>query len=355
MRPLRVVLLYNLKKNAPHVPGEPADAAAELDSEETAHALQEAMEEGGHQVTPLEGDVNLYPILQRMRQNVDIAFNICEGHRGDSRESQVPAILEMLGIPYTGGKILAQALSLDKAMTKRVWMSYGLPTAAFQLFEHGDEPLHPTLSFPLFVKPVHEGTAKGIDAHSVVHNQAQLQARVKSVIKAYQQPALVETYLPGREFTVGLLGNALGRGEKPLSQLYDERGFHVFPVLEIDISPLAKTEGSIYTSHIKSDRPLDINYLCPARLDPALEIELKRLSVAAFLAINALDVSRVDLRLDADGKPRLIEINTLPGINPTISDLCIVARAEGMPYRQLVNDILALAARRSGLLDGAGN
>ncbi len=355
MHPLRIALLYNLKKNAPHVPGEPVDAAAELDSEETVQALQQAMEAGGHQVTPLEGDANLYPILQRMRLDVDIAFNICEGHRGDSRESQVPAMLEMLGIPYTGGKILAQALSLDKAMTKRVWMSYGLPTAAFQLFERGDEPLHPALSFPLFVKPVHEGTAKGINAKSVVHNQAQMRARVKSVIKTYQQPALVETYLPGREFTVGLLGNALARGEKPPSELYGKNGFHIFPVLEIDTSPLAKTEGSVYTNLIKSDRPLDINYLCPAKIDADLEAELKRLSVAAFLAINALDVSRVDLRLDAEGKPHLMEINTLPGINPTISDLCIMARAEGMPYKQLVNEILALAARRSGVPHDAHN
>lgn len=352
MRPLRVALLYNLKKNAPHVPGEPGDAAAELDSEETAQALQEAMEAGGHHVTPLEGDTSLYPTLQRMRDGIDIAFNICEGHRGDSRESQVPAILEILGIPYTAGKILAQALSLDKAMAKRVWMSCGLPTAAFQLFEHGDEPLHPSLSFPLFVKPVHEGTAKGIDADAVVHSDKELRARVRHVISAYLQPALVETFLPGREFTVGVLGNALGRGEKPLSKRYDSSGFHVFPVLEIDTSPLAETEGSVYTNRIKSDRPLDINYLCPARIDAALEAELKRLAVEAFLTLNALDVSRVDFRLDAQGRPHIMEINTLPGINPTISDLCIMARAEGMPYRQLVNDILELAARRYGLAGG---
>jgi D-alanine-D-alanine ligase len=349
MRPLRVVLLYNLKKNAPHVAGEPADAAAELDSEETAQALQEALEAGGHHVTPLEGDLNLYPTLQGMRQDIDIAFNICEGHRGDSRESQVPAILEMLGIPYTAGKILAQALSLDKAMAKRIWMSYGLPTAAFQLFERGDEPLHPSLSFPLFVKPVREGTAKGIDVNSIVNDEQQLRARVKWAIATYHQPALVETYLPGREFTVGLLGNLLAPGEKPLSRWYDERGFHLFPVLEIDTSPLADSEGSVYTNRIKSDRPLDINYICPAKIEADLEQELKHLAVQAFLAINAVDVSRVDLRLDAQGRPHLLEINTLPGMNPTISDLCIMARAEGMPYTQLVNDILELAARRYGL------
>ena len=350
MRPLQVALLYNLKKNAPHAPGEPVDAASELDSEDTAQALQKALEEGGHKVTPLEGDVTLYPTLQRLRDHIDIAFNICEGHRGDSRESQVPAMLEMLGIPYTAARVLGHALSLDKAMTKRVWMSHGLPTAAFQVFARADEPLHPALSFPLFAKPLREGTAKGISADSVVHKTKQLRQRVKWLIQAYHQPALVETYLPGREFTVGLLGNALAPGEKPLSELYDETGFHLFPVLEIDTSPVADSEHSVYTSHIKSDIPLAINYLCPAPIEPALERELKRLAVAAFLAIEGLDVSRVDFRLDTQGHPHILEINTLPGMNPEISDLCIMARADGMPYVQMVNEILRLAARRNGLL-----
>jgi len=354
MRPLRVALLYNLKKNAPHKPGEPVDALAELDTEDTAQALQRAMEEGGHRVIPLEGDVNLYPTLQRLRDQIDIAFNICEGHRGDSRESQVPAILEMLGIPYTASKILANALSLDKAMAKRVWMSFGLPTAAFQVFNRADEPLRPELSFPLFAKPVAEGTAKGISREAIVENETQLRQRVQWLIQAYGQPALVETFLPGREFTVGLIGNAVRPGEAPLSDLYDKKGFHVFPVLEIDTSPLAKTEGTIYTSRIKSDQPMDINYHCPAKVDAALERELKWLAVQSFLTINALDVSRVDIRLDAAGHPRLLEINTLPGINPEISDLCIVAKAEGMLYTRLVNEILNLAARRAGL-EQAGN
>jgi D-alanine-D-alanine ligase-like ATP-grasp enzyme len=198
---------------------------------------------------------------------------------------------------------------------------------------------------------VREGTGMGIDVHSIIENETSLHRRVAALIAAYKEPALVETYLPGREFTVGLLGNRLKLDEKPLSSLYDRVGFHVFPVLEIDTSPMADSEGTVYTNRIKSDNPLGINYLCPAKLAPSLESELKRLAVAAFEAIGALDVSRVDLRLDRDGKPHLMEINTLPGINPTISDLCIMARAEGVPYETLVNDILELAARRAGLID----
>jgi len=349
MRPLRVALLYNLKANAPHHEGEPQDAAAELDSEETVQALQQALESGGHQVIPLEGDVHLYPTLQRLRPEIDIAFNICEGHRGESRESQVPAMLEMLGIPYTASKILGQALSLHKAMAKRIWMSYGLPTAAFQLFARANEPVHPSLEYPLFAKPVAEGTAKGIDSDSILHDEKQLRQRVGQLLHAYSQPVLVETYLPGREFTVGLLGNPLRPGEKPLSSRYGEDGFHLFPVLEIDTSPVADSEHGIYTSRIKSDMPLAIRYLCPAPIETVLEQDLARVAVAAFLSIQGLDVARVDVRLDMKGHPHLLEINTLPGMNPTISDLCIMARAEGMPYEELINDIVRLAARRYGL------
>ncbi len=349
MRPLRVALLFNLKKNAPHSACEPADSAAELDSEDTAHALQEALEAGGHEVIPLEGDTSLYTKLQGMRDRIDIAFNICEGHRGDSRESQVPAILEMLGVPYTAARVLGHALSLDKAMAKRVWMSYALPTAAFQVFAAADEPLNQALSFPLFAKPLREGTAKGIDADSVCQNEAQLRRRVARLIADYQQPALVEAYLPGREFTVGVLGNRLGPGESPLSERYGEDGFHVFPVLEIDTSPLDASEHGVYSNRIKSDMPMSINYHCPARIGRELEDEFRRLAVAAFVAIEALDVSRVDFRLDQGGHPHILEINTLPGINPAISDLCIMARAGGMAYEELVNDILGLAARRYGL------
>lgn len=349
-KPMRVALLYNLKKNAPHQPGEPRDAAAELDSEETALALQQAMEEHGHTVVPLEGDVNLYPKLQQMRDEIDIAFNICEGYWGDSRESQIPAMLEMLRIPYTGGKVLAQALSLDKAMAKRVWMSYGLPTTAFQLFRTGDEPLLPALEFPLFAKPSREGTGKGIDEQAVLENESELRARVRWLIENYQQPALVETYLSGREFTVGFVGNELQPGEKPLSDKYDAQGFHVFPVLEIDTSPLGDADPRIYTNRIKSDMPLSINYICPAEVEPDLEAELDRLAIAAFQAIEGLDVARVDFRLDAHGQPRLMEINILPGMNPTISDLCIMSRADNTSYTEVINDILYLAARRYGMV-----
>ncbi len=346
MSGLRVALLYNLKYNVSVADDAPADALAEYDSEETAEGLRTALESGGHEVIPLEGDESLLDTIRAVHP--DICFNICEGLRGDSRESHVPALLEMLGIPYTASKVLAHAISLDKVATKRIWRDCGLPTAPFQAFYRGDEPLDPTLAFPLFVKPAREGTGMGINGRSIVRDERALRAQVQWVIRTYRQPALVEAYLPGREFTVGLLGNTLAAGEAPLSAFYNEKGFHGLPVLEIDVSHLDAGD-TIYDSHIKSERPLDPKYLCPAPISSELEHILKRLAVRAFEAIGALDVSRVDFRLGADGQPYLLEINTLPGLNPTYSDIVFAARGEDLPYNALILEILRLAAQRYGL------
>lgn len=357
----RVALLYNSKHNVQVDPDAPPDALAEYDSIETVQAIEDALLAGGHQVIPLEADETLLDTIRQI--DPDICFNIAEGLRGDARESQVPALLEMLGIPYAGSKVLAHALSLDKAAAKHVWHNWSLPTAPFQVFRRGDEPLDGQLTFPLFVKPVREGTGMGINGHSVVHSETELQEQVRWVVQAYRQPALVEGYLPGREFTVGLIGNTLVPGERRwngpstiLRQssgqgsghcLYDERGFHLFPILEIDTT-VGAVQG-LYNTEAKSYYPGEERaprYTCPADIPLALEAELKRLAVAAFEAIGALDIARVDFRLGADGQPYLLEINTLPGLNPTVSDLCVVARTEGMHYTDLINEILNLAVER---------
>lgn len=341
----RVALLYNLKQNIPLDPTAPPDALAEYDSIETIQAIEDALWAEGHQVIPLEGDETLLDMIRQVAPN--ICFNIAEGLRGDARESQVPALLEMLGIPHTGSKVLAHALSLDKAAAKRIWRDVGLPTAPFQVFHREDEPLDRQLAFPLFVKPVREGTGMGINGHSIVYDEVALRQQVHWVIQTYRQPALVESYLPGREFTVGLIGNTLAPGEQRWNSLYDERGFHLFRVLEIDAR--VGTGQGLYNAAAKSYVPGEEGaplYLCPADIPAALEAEMKKLAVAAFEAIGALDVSRVDFRLGHDGRPYLLEINTLPGLNPIVSDLCIMARAEGMCYTDLINEILYLAADR---------
>ncbi len=346
MRKLRIALLYNLKSHVPVAQDAPEDALVEYDSEETAEGLRAALAAEGHEVIPLEGDETLLDTIRQARP--DICFNICEGLRGDARESHVPALLEMLGIPYTASKVLTHAVSLDKIVAKRLWRDSGLPTATFQVFNWGDEPLDPRLRFPLFVKPSREGTGMGINARSTVHNEAALREQVRWVIRTYRQPALVEEYLPGREFTVGLLGNVLAPGEQPPSPLYDGRGFHVFPPLEIDVRHLHQ-DAPIYTGHIKSKTPMAPKYLCPAPISAELTAELQDLAVRAFIAIGGLDVARVDFRLDQAGHPYLLEINTLPGLNPTYSDIVMAARAEGMDYPTLIQEILHLALRRYGM------
>lgn len=349
MSKLRVALLYNLKHNAPIDAGAPPDALAEYDSVETVQAIEGALLSGGHRAIPLEADITL---LDSIRQaDPDICFNIAEGHRGDGRESHVPALLEMLDIPYTGSKVVAHALSLDKAAAKHIWHDVGLPTTPFQIFPRGDERLDPRFSFPLFVKPVREGTGMGINGQSVVHDEVELREQVRWVIQTYRQPALVESYLPGREFTVGLIGNTPAHGEWRWNGLYDEQGFHLFPVLEID--PTTGAGHGLYNAEAKSYNPGEEGapgYLCPADIPATLEADLRRLTVMAFESIGALDVARVDFRLGSDNQPYLLEINTLPGLNPIVSDLCIMAQAEGIHYTDLINEILNLAVHRYRLL-----
>jgi D-alanine-D-alanine ligase len=345
---MRVALLYNLKGHLIDEMQGPADAGAEFDSPRTVEGITAALQAGGHEVVCLEADLTLLDSIRAARP--DFCFNISEGLRGDSRESHVPALLEMLGIPYTASKVLAHAISLDKAMTKRVWRDAGLPTTPFQMMAYGDEPLEAGLEFPLFVKPVREGSGMGVTPDSVVQDEAGLRRQALWVIRTYRQPALVETFLPGREFTIGLLGNTLAPGEGRHNALYDGRGFHVFPIQEVDTN-VGVSQG-VYSTLAKT---FDVGqegapaFTCPAQIPPALEAELKRLAVAAFEAIGALDVARVDFRLGRDEKPYLIEINTLPGMNPGFSDLCLVALAEGISHTDLINEIMRLAATRYGM------
>lgn len=345
---MRIAVLANRKYSVPVAADAPADALAEYDVEETVEGIQAALRAVGHEAFFLEADASLLDSVRETRP--DLCFNIAEGLRGDSRESHAPALLEMLGIPYTGSKVLTHAISLDKVATKRIWRDHGLPTAPFQAFVHGDEPLDDALTFPLFVKPAREGSGMGINARSLVHDEAALRAQARWVIATYRQPALVEAYLPGREFTVGVVGNRYAPGHPPRSDFYDADGFHVFPALELDTQKGAVKD--VYNAEAKSyaiDDEAAPGYLCPAEIPPALAATLRRLAVAACEALGALDVSRVDFRLGADGQPYLVEANTLPGLNPLLSDIVIAAKAGGVPYERLIQEIAALAIERYGL------
>jgi D-alanine-D-alanine ligase len=350
---MKVAVLANLKKNAPSWPGMAPDLWDDLDSEETIQSIVQAVEAGGHDATFLEGNLSLFETLPRVKP--DICFNLCEGHFGDGREAHVPAILEMLRIPYTGSQVLTLALALDKPMTKRVLTFHDLPTPPFQVFERVTEPLDPELAFPLFVKPSREGTGMGVSAESIVRDEDQLRTQLRRLFERYDQPALAERYIEGREVTVGLVGNL----RSPVAwRVPDDteasrivKGLHFFPALEVDMSAYPVEEAGIYTSRIKVEMAHEFHYLCPAPLMDEQVDELNWLAAAVFRVTGCLDVARVDFRLDAnDGdRPYILEVNPLPGLNPGYSDLCIEAAADGWSYEDLINEILDLALERYSL------
>jgi D-alanine-D-alanine ligase len=352
-RPWRVAVIANIKGESSLPHDGPPDAGAEFDRMETIQAIRSAIESDGHVTSFLPADATLPERLKRFYP--DICFNIAEGMGGDAREAQVPALLEMLHVPYTASRVLANALALDKTMTKRIWRDRGLPTAAFQEFVTGCEPISKDLKYPLFVKPAREGTGMGMDGQSIVYDEQQLRKRVRWVVETYRQPALVEDYLPGREFTIGVLGRPDAARYSPRPDLYQADGFHRFPVLEVEAS--SSVTPGVYGNLAKTLHEGDAgipDFICPADVDPALAHKLQDLAIRGHLAIGSVDVSRLDFRLDVEGEPRLIEINSLPGLSPGFSDLCVIAQAEGITYQELILEILYLGASRFGLLQAAG-
>ncbi len=416
MKKFKVGLLFSAKKNAPHESADedtPWDRWNELDSEEGIAGYERALREGGHQVIPIEGDETLPQKIELYKP--DICFNTCEGHRGKSREAQVPSILDMLGVPYTGSGVMSLALALDKTMAKRVMQFYSIPTPAFQEFITGTEQIDPRLNFPLFAKPAVEGSGIGIDEKSICRTPRELREQVKYLLRAYKEPVLVEEYIEGREITTGLLGNIMPRGawikerkrmlaaqaelaaataatafaplpEKegaedspllnkdghgeagngtngksppsngkqasPLRDFY-HLGVRVFPQMEVDFSPLG--EGAHpYGSEIKGNNPWGPRYLIPAPLPLKLADQINRLTVATFRALECYDFARVDFRIRAsDNQPFVLEINPLAGLTEGLSDLVLEANAAGVSYAQLINGILEAALKRYGMLEEA--
>ena len=346
-----VAVLANIKDDDTELPSDvPADALADFDHIETIRAIQAAIESAGHRTVFIQADGNLPYALKQIRP--DICFNIAEGLGGDAREAQVPGLLEMLRIPYTGSRVVTNAISLDKTLTKRIWRDRHLPVAPFQEFITGDEPLRADLRYPLFVKPAREGTGMGVDGHAIVNNEAELRERVRWVVDTYRQPALVEHYLPGREFTVAVMGRPDSKVYSRHPEWYDIDGFHRFPIMELDSS--ASITPGIYSNAAKNK---DIGeegapeFYCPAQVDDELAKKLQYYAWRGHNALGAHDISRVDIRLDAKGQPCLIEINTLPGLTPDFSDLCVIANADGICYTELILEILYLGASRWGMLE----
>ncbi len=324
---LKVGFTFNVKRVTPD-PGGEQDDEAEYDSPKTLQAIREAIASYGHEVVDLEATQDLP--LQLVSTPVDVVFNIAEGFKGRSRESQVPSLLELLDIPYTGSDPAALSVSLDKAVAKRMVKTHGILTPDYVVMNTGKERLPRELAFPLLVKPVAEGTSKGVTKRSIVHDEDELREVAREMIAKYRQPALAETYIAGREFTVGLLG---------------ERRPRVLPPMEVVFLD-ASDPTPIYSFEMKQDWNEQIRYEVPAKLG---ERELDRLERAArecFGALGCRDVARIDFRIDPEGRIFFIECNPLPGLTPGWSDLVLVAQAAGIEYRALIGEILSFAIRR---------
>ena len=262
----------------------------------------------------------------------DLVFNIAEGMHGIGREAQVPALLDAYAIPYTFSDPLVCSMTLHKGITKQILQSLGLPTTPFAVIEAGSDPGSVNLPYPLFVKPVAEGTAKGIDGGSKVTNPSELWARCELVHERFQQAALVEPYLPGRELTVGLIGT----------------GARARAIGTLEVELLAGAEPDSYT-YVNKER---CEELCRyTRVDDRDSRECEAIALEAWRGLGCRDAGRVDLRLDAGGAPQILEANPLPGLHPHHSDLPILCTQVGITYRELIHSIVRSAAER---MDGAG-
>ncbi len=329
-RPLRCALAFNMKRSDTHKD----DTEAEYDSPKTIAALHRTLAALGYDVVDVEANAELPVKLSAA--GADLVFNIAEGTRGRNRESQVPAICELLDLPYTGSDAATMAASLDKAISKRLLLQARVRTPRFVLFETETERLPRGLRFPLIAKPNAEGTSKGLGHDSVVDDEKALRELVARLIDRYRQPVIVEEYISGRELTAGVLANG-----KP----------HMLPPMEVVFH--GASGRPVYGYHLKQDFCDEVTYECPAKLAPKELAEVRRASVGAFKALGCRDVARVDLRLDAAGKAHVLEVNPLPGLTPDFSDLCLIAKGAGMEYEALIGEILVRArneaeARRRG-------
>lgn len=322
----RIGLVYDLRADY-LAEGYSEEETAEFDSEATVAALAQAIAAQGHQIERIG---NGRALCRRLAAGArwDLVFNISEGLTGRSREAQVPAVLELHGIPYTFSDPLACAVTLDKAVTKRLVQSAGLATPAFAIVENEAGLADVRLAYPVFAKPVAEGTGKGVDHRSRADTPAGLAAACRRLLAAFRQPVLVEEYLPGREFTTGVLGTGARA--------------RVLGTMEIRIRPGAPATD--YSYEVKERYEQFVDY--PPLEHGPLRAAVEDLALRAYRVLQCRDAARVDLRLDAAGRPAFIEINPLPGLHPVRSDLPMIARQEGLSYPHLIGAILESARAR---------
>jgi len=329
---VKIGVTYNLK-HAEASEGTAPDEQAEYDSMDTVLAIESAIRKLGYSTVLLEADEELP--LKLKREKPDLIFNIAEGRGGRAREAQVPALLNLFTIPFTGSDETTLCLSLDKALTKRVLSTYRIPTPRYRLFTPGEPIRTAGLKFPVIVKPNAEGSSKGIADVCIAETSKELKSLIQKNFELYGGAVLAEEFISGREFTVGLLGN----GES----------LRVFPPMEVVYhhSPIAGY--NVYNYTVKQQYTSYVDYRCPAEIPEAMEAELVRLSKKIFVALNCRDFARIDFRADEEGHLFFIEINPLPGLAPHYSDYPMLAEFCGVTHEDLVGAVLHAGAARAGI------
>jgi D-alanine-D-alanine ligase len=330
---MRIGLTYDLKSDFPFSPDQPDDFQEEFDSPVTVEAVATVLRGLGHAVELL-GDGR--ELLERLLADPpEFVFNFAEGHGiGRSREARVPAVLEMLGIPYSGSDPLTLAATLDKECAKRLVASAGVPVPRGTVFRPGDDLralYHTPLPYTAIVKPAWEGSSKGIRGKCVVDRPDELADAVAALAAQQRQPILIEEYISGEELTVGIVGN-----EPP----------EVIGVMQV--VPQTTTERFVYSLDVKRDFRRQVRYECPPRLPAGQLAKVEETARTVYQALGCRDVSRVDFRM-RDGVPYFLEVNPLPGLNPESSDLVLLAGLAGWSYERLIGAMVHAAFARLGI------
>jgi len=327
-------LTYDLKSDWRVDGSDPVDINAEFDKPETIDRVVTVLERGGHTVKRIGNVRNVLSQIDGLDGTIDIVFNLCEGLTGRNRESQVPLILEMHDIPYVGADALTLALTLDKVMAKKCFIADGILTPRFFEVNPGDDLAGlNTIGFPLMVKTRHEGSSKGINRDARVENIGELRRQTAMVNTTYGQPALVEEFIVGTEFTVAVLGNGA-----PCAM----------PVVQVEIDGGVELGDEFYAhDRIASDA---LQYVCPAKISDELTRRIQSCAERAYKSVGCRDFGRVDFRVDTDGNPYVLEINPLPSLD--VKDVFnIFPNTFGSNYGEILNTVIDLALERYGRLD----
>lgn len=334
---MNIAFLYNVRHLYPDSKKPKTLREADFDDPETTQLQIKYLKKLGYKVYPIEANEEAYFKLYKLKEKIDLVFNVSEGLHGEDREAQIPAMLEMLQIPYTGSPPLTQAIILNKSKTKEILIANKIPTLKYQLMDSRNDQLRKFFEFPLMVKPVSEGSSAGITNKSVVYNETELYKQVEFIVNTFNEEALIEPYLEGREFSVAMLGNPP----------------QVLPILESDHSILPKKylpfdslEVKWFYELVTSGKHLK----CPAKISSRLEKKINKICLDLWDVFGIRDWCRIDIRCDKNENPYVLEVNSPPGCTPPEHDPAsyfpLIARSTGIDYENLLKKIIETALKR---------